>query len=202
MPSRRIWLQYVAMNERIPVSTITPFGLRLQPDLKARLEASASANNRSLNAEISQRLQESLDGGSSPPLQAGAKGAFVQLPADMFEQVEAQAKFFGHSIDEEIASRLTSTRLSDFVRTVNNLSHLLKLERARRNRELNAIFDSLEAIVGSFEDALSEHGDEIAGTAAAEALEYLVTESARRVDEIDAYIDRNDADLAIDGTLE
>lgn len=31
---------------------IAPYGLRLPPDLKARVEASAAANNRSLNAEI------------------------------------------------------------------------------------------------------------------------------------------------------
>jgi hypothetical protein len=46
---------------KVPVSTIVPFGLRLQPELKSRLEESAIANNRSLNAEIAERLRESLE---------------------------------------------------------------------------------------------------------------------------------------------
>lgn len=39
---------------------INPFGLRLQPHLRSRLEAAAEANKRSLNAEISARLEESF----------------------------------------------------------------------------------------------------------------------------------------------
>lgn len=44
-----------------PVASIPPFGLRMQPALKAGLEESAKANARSLNAEIVARLQQSLD---------------------------------------------------------------------------------------------------------------------------------------------
>lgn len=39
---------------------INPFGLRLQPDLKARLEEAAATNKRSLNAEITARLEASF----------------------------------------------------------------------------------------------------------------------------------------------
>lgn len=49
------------MTSKIPVSTIVPFGLRLQPDLKARLEEEAKKNNRSLNAEIADRLERSFN---------------------------------------------------------------------------------------------------------------------------------------------
>ncbi|WP_186095037.1 Arc family DNA-binding protein [Burkholderia gladioli] len=189
------------MSERKPVSTIPPFGLRLQPALKTRLEESASANNRSLNAEISQRLQESIDGVAGAPAREGMTAVSIQLPTDVFEQIDSQAKFFKHTIDDEIASRLASTRLTDFVRTVNNLSHTLELERARRKREVGAVFDSLKSIVESFEDALAQHAEEIIGTAAAEELQYLVSESVRRVADIDAYIDRNDADLTADKEL-
>ncbi|QGR92703.1 Arc family DNA-binding protein [Burkholderia multivorans] len=49
------------MTKKVPVSTIVPFGLRLQPDLKARLEDEAAKNNRSLNAEIAERLARSLE---------------------------------------------------------------------------------------------------------------------------------------------
>lgn len=46
---------------RAPTAHIVPFGLRLQPELKARLEESAKANGRSLNAEIAARLEASLE---------------------------------------------------------------------------------------------------------------------------------------------
>ncbi|WP_157957943.1 TraY domain-containing protein [Pararhodobacter aggregans] len=43
-----------------PVANIVPFGLRLQPELKAALEAAAQVSGRSLNSEISLRLQASF----------------------------------------------------------------------------------------------------------------------------------------------
>lgn len=42
------------------LENIAPFGLRLQPDLKAKLEAQAKKIPRSLNAEIAERLENSL----------------------------------------------------------------------------------------------------------------------------------------------
>ncbi|MGO6754896.1 Arc family DNA-binding protein [Rhizobium ruizarguesonis] len=43
------------------VSNISPFGLRLLPDLKRRVEEAARTNGRSLNAEIAYRLEASLE---------------------------------------------------------------------------------------------------------------------------------------------
>ncbi|MFV0303426.1 MAG: Arc family DNA-binding protein [Paracoccus sp. (in: a-proteobacteria)] len=37
---------------------LAPFGLRMQPDLKDRIKATAEANNRSMNAEIVATLEE------------------------------------------------------------------------------------------------------------------------------------------------
>lgn len=39
---------------------INPFGLRMQPELRARLEAAATESGRSLNAEIVDRLEASF----------------------------------------------------------------------------------------------------------------------------------------------
>jgi len=47
-------------NDRKPMANIPPFGLRMQPDLKAKVEKAAKANNRSLNAEIVSRLEQSF----------------------------------------------------------------------------------------------------------------------------------------------
>ena len=56
-----IFKRPAVFGARQPMANITPFGLRMQPDLKVALEASASANERSLNAEIVARLSASLD---------------------------------------------------------------------------------------------------------------------------------------------
>jgi len=42
------------------IRNINPFGLRMQPSLRAKVEESAKLNHRSLNAEIVARLEESL----------------------------------------------------------------------------------------------------------------------------------------------
>lgn len=43
-----------------PTGSIAPLGLRMLPELKAKVEAAAKANGRSMNAEISARLEESF----------------------------------------------------------------------------------------------------------------------------------------------
>ena len=40
---------------------ITPFGLRMPSELKARVDAAAESNGRSINAECVARLQESFE---------------------------------------------------------------------------------------------------------------------------------------------
>jgi len=47
---------------------INPFGLRMQPELRAYLEATARSNGRSLNSEIVTRLEQSAL--ADPPLDA------------------------------------------------------------------------------------------------------------------------------------
>lgn len=47
-------------NTRPATAHIPPFGLRMQPELRAAIEAAAKESGRSLNAEIAFRLEESL----------------------------------------------------------------------------------------------------------------------------------------------
>ncbi|HEL3212201.1 TPA: Arc family DNA-binding protein [Stenotrophomonas maltophilia] len=46
---------------RSSTAHINPFGLRMQPELRERLEAAAATEGRSLNAEIVARLEESFE---------------------------------------------------------------------------------------------------------------------------------------------
>lgn len=48
------------MKKDEPMRNINPFGLRMQPALRERVEAAAAQNHRSLNAEIVARLEESF----------------------------------------------------------------------------------------------------------------------------------------------
>lgn len=70
-------------NTRRPTSHIAPFGVRMPPDLKERLERVASASDRSLNAEIVQRLERSLEAdeksGAAP---AATLGKAIDLAPD------------------------------------------------------------------------------------------------------------------------
>jgi predicted HicB family RNase H-like nuclease len=47
-------------SDDLKVANITPFGLRLQPELKRRVEDAAKASGNSLNAEIAVRLEASF----------------------------------------------------------------------------------------------------------------------------------------------
>jgi hypothetical protein len=58
--------------------------LRLPPDLKDRLAEAATDNNRSLNAEVVSRLQESFDS------QAGDTEAVMERALDLFAEKVSQ----------------------------------------------------------------------------------------------------------------
>lgn len=55
---------------------VTPFGLRMQPELKAWLAEQAQRNRRSLNAEIVHRLEQGRTKENAP--EVGASDALVQ----------------------------------------------------------------------------------------------------------------------------
>lgn len=67
-------------NTRKATAHIAPFGLRLQPELKARAEKSAAENGRSLNAEIACILRDIYD------LQD-----HHQLQTDLYEEEESSS---------------------------------------------------------------------------------------------------------------
>lgn len=94
-------------DERKPMANIAPFGLRMQPDLKARVEDAARDNNRSLNAEIVARLEESLD-------------------SSVFETAIQQNKTLqlqGETIDQQLqVLKLQSTTLGQMKTSIDNLN--------------------------------------------------------------------------------
>lgn len=100
-------------NTRAPTAHLAPFGVRMQPELKERLEASAQQAGRSLNAEIVARLEGSF----STPEHAILLSAFERLNTDLARlEIEkltekAQAARFAfdlRSVCEQLLPHVTS----------------------------------------------------------------------------------------------
>lgn len=85
---------------------IAPFGLRMQPDLKERIEAEALANGRSLNAEIVWRLEESLkEKGKGLTFHKGRKSTTVKSEdSTRIDHLEEEMKRLWLRFDELRAS--------------------------------------------------------------------------------------------------
>lgn len=70
------------MKEDDLIRNINPFGLRMQPALKARIEEEAKKNHRSINAEITARLEESLGLPQSKPEKSSEEVLHVAVQLD------------------------------------------------------------------------------------------------------------------------
>lgn len=72
-----------------------PYPLRMAPELREQLEHAARSGSRSLNAEITSRLEASME---------GAHG--LQLPTETLKRLKAAAKKSGRTLDGELYSRM------------------------------------------------------------------------------------------------
>lgn len=62
---------------------INPFALRMPPELRAQVEASAKASGRSVNSEIVTRLQESFEGGRD-----GDQKGMIEIASEINEKLK------------------------------------------------------------------------------------------------------------------
>lgn len=122
----------MADDERKLTANITPFGLRMQPELKSRVEAAARDNNRSMNAEIVERLETSFNNRASEQIEA-----LKRLVASLNELTEATE-----------ASRVAS---------VNALTHELENTREALNEQKGITAAMHELLAMSSRDASTEH---------------------------------------------
>ena len=119
-------------EDRVPMANIPPFGLRMRPDLKARIEEASRANNRSLNAEIVSRLYDSLDLDSLKKTYVDsemARDTQALLIESMSRENEAlrKASVAGEQIIYQLASAVSKAAAGD--RT--ELDRLVEHERER-----------------------------------------------------------------------
>jgi hypothetical protein len=78
-----------------------PYPLRIDPGLREALDASANAGGRSLNAEISQRLERSFH-------------AAIELPVELKARLERTAEIRKRSLMSEIVDRLERSLERDY----------------------------------------------------------------------------------------
>lgn len=84
---------------------INPFGLRMQPDLRAQIEEAAARNHRSLNAEIVARLEESLASESASEAHTEASGLRIEAEDGDEVRIVTQEQLYA-IVDEAIQSVL------------------------------------------------------------------------------------------------
>lgn len=84
-------------DENPPVRNIPPFGLRLQPDLKGRLDQRAKDDGISLNKLISKALEDVF-----PPSGAVETPITIVPSAELRVYAEISAKSNGRSLEAEI----------------------------------------------------------------------------------------------------
>lgn len=71
---------------------IAPFGVRMQPELKQKIEIAAKTNGRSMNAEIVHRLEQSF---STEPITSNGKvtaAYYLQKASELLYQEGCEAE--------------------------------------------------------------------------------------------------------------
>lgn len=91
---------------RQPTGHIAPFGLRLQPELKARLEAEAEKAGRSLNAELVVRLERSLNLPDSQEETLDGNRMVHAVQSGRIPWSESAQRMFAELISEQVKQKL------------------------------------------------------------------------------------------------
>ena len=144
-----LWL-YATMVDRSPQSK-DKFIVRLPDGMRDRLREAAEQNNRSMNAEIINRLERPLN------------GVEVQLPEELRDRVEAAARINGRSVNVEIVYAL-----QDRYPTEPTLEMLAKIieqfgkwaasnDRVTRMMGRAQVFNALDV----FRDIIEAHADDL-----------------------------------------
>ncbi|MGO7210251.1 Arc family DNA-binding protein [Rhizobium ruizarguesonis] len=96
------------------IGSIAPFGLRMMPDLREKLEGAAFRNGRSMNAEIVSRLSESLE-------MDEAMDEGINDPDAAFASMKPVLEL----VSKEIAQRYED-RLASMEKAIGDISELIK----------------------------------------------------------------------------
>lgn len=118
-------------DEKELMANITPFGLRMQPDLKARIAKAAKDNNRSMNAEIIDRLErsEALMKKHSQEWFSSLQGAHVP-----FERLHISPKLFSNQQHDETIREQLEKLYSQMDEVTSRQSILIQLLQRQQDQ--------------------------------------------------------------------
>ncbi|QMV72989.1 Arc family DNA-binding protein [Comamonas piscis] len=145
-----------------PTGQIAPFGLRMLPELREKIEAAARESGRSMNAEVVSRLEESFTGGGDSDkvalvLSHKLSRAEVDLTFERIKNLTATYEAYIASqaaielmevIERKVPSINFDEKLAQRIRGINK-KHLPTVEKAGPQP-----FDLLEK---ESDDALAKH---------------------------------------------
>jgi hypothetical protein len=157
-----------------PTGQIAPFGLRMLPELREKIEAAARESGRSMNAEIVARLESSLDGS------AGASA----------DQIVKEMEFVRHMYERESkALSATQKLLAELLKTTTNAleEEGVKGDLIRISR--NMAEGILQSDAGKLADAYADIFPKIKGTGIFEELHELDAKK-KRGEDITPYVEK------------
>lgn len=139
-------------NTRPPTSHIAPFGIRMQPELKERLEDAAQQAGRSLNAEIVARLESSF----SAPEHAVLLSAFSRLEY-------ALAKVEMEKVSERAKTMMFAANLRDVCERLLPIAGDPKTEQELREwiAEASGVLHGVSELEAEFKKRLDKLGQSI-----------------------------------------
>lgn len=140
-----------------PTGSIAPLGLRLLPELREQIEKAAKDNGRSLNAEVSARLQQSFEPANTERIgdlelalaqeqitSALARGKLAEysaalmliagrLPPGAFDDTPAVSNILKEVNTDREAKILETLEqmLADTKGTLNNMHHLIAIGKIK-----------------------------------------------------------------------
>jgi hypothetical protein len=143
------------MSDRTPMANIPPFGLRMQPDLKARVEEAARANTRSLNAEIVARLEASLR--SVPVADSNIASQLARTIELQTEAISNQKKIINQLRMSQLLEPTTDYKELEYLRRAQGLigmviQDIIRSQDFGRLYRLSALFESSTTIEGEIVD--------------------------------------------------
>ncbi|MFY4697942.1 MULTISPECIES: Arc family DNA-binding protein [Burkholderia] len=160
--------------------------IRMPASLKERLEQASSESKRSLNSEIVERLEGSLD------------NVVLPLTDELRHELTSSASMLGRSLESEIVERLVrGTDAGDMHRVISQLSSALEEGNKRRKKENTAIHQNFKRAIEDFSEKIEEAARKGVDDEILDSLRNVLSEHESMMYQLESLIDF-DADYLSD----
>lgn len=140
---------------RPPTAHIAPFGVRMQPELKERLEQAAQQSGRSLNAELVARLERSFDTPETAVLLSAFSRVEYALAQVELEKVSERARTAVFAVHlRDVCERLlpiasdkkTEQELQQWIKEANGVIHGVSQLESEFSTRLDKVREAVQNI--------------------------------------------------------